>query len=722
MDIIQFLAQFFYRIRYRLLWGTFIVTALVVYFTQFLPYSYTVNSSIYAGVTNASSVTNEGFNLFSVNSTFDNLINIAKSKGTLEKVSVRLLATCLVYGDEYKDNHYILAKHHRQLLQTVPKEVIALIDRNSVEKTTENLIKYRKPSRTNFVFTAFSHPRSPFFSYNALNKINVKRLGNSDLIDINYTCSDPGITQNTIKILEDEITKAYEELRFSSTNNVIAYFEEQVRKAKENLTIEEDDLMNYNVQEEVINYIEQTKALAITKYEVEDRYEFARREYESALALVNMLEEKMDIRAQLIRSNTNLLQELNKVSTLNEKIMEQEIFTDDKTYNQNIELRNNKEALKKAETNITNISDKLNELGFSKEGVGIQDMVTEWLNAIVKEARAKAELKVLKERMEDIRDGYRTLSPVGTQVNRKERAVGIAESTYREQLRGLSEARLRLKNIEMSTSNLQVVSPPEYPLTDNGRKRLLYIICAFIGSIIFITGFSLLVELIDRTLRDAYRSRRLTGLPVIAAFNGTNNLKYRGFLKACNRRAAAYACQQINGYLQPNRATIINLLSIEEREGKSFLAKYFAQYWESEGLHVRIVNHDIDFEKESKSYVQAQQLSDFWQLNDAEQQPDIILVEYPALCHYDVPEKVLAESDFNLLVANAARLWSEKDNARLRSVKDILKDKSLYLYLNNADRETVESFTGELPPHNSVHSFFRRLAQLGLTSQKAAVK
>ena len=57
-----------------------------------------------------------------------------------------------------------------------------------------------------------------------------------------------------------------------------------------------------------------------------------------------------------------------------------------------------------------------------------------------------------------------------------------------------------------------------------------------------------------------------------------------------------------------------------------------------------------------------------------------------------------------------------------RCVNKLLLDKSLYLYLNNADRETVESFTGELPPHNSVHSFFRRLAQLGLTSQKAAVK
>ena len=42
--------------------------------------------------------------------------------------------------------------------------------------------------------------------------------------------------------------------------------------------------------------------------------------------------------------------------------------------------------------------------------------------------------------------------------------------------------------------------------------------------------------------------------------------------------------------------------------------------------------------------------------------------------------------------------------------------------LNNADREVVESFTGPLPPYNSLHSFLSNLAQLGLTSQKAAVK
>lgn len=122
MNIVQFLASFFYRIRYWLLWGSLLVTALVIYFTQFLPYSYTVNSSLYAGVTNSTNL--DGSQLININSTFDNIINIGKSKNTLAKVSVRLLATSLVYGDEWKDNMYIQAKHYRQLVQILPLSLI----------------------------------------------------------------------------------------------------------------------------------------------------------------------------------------------------------------------------------------------------------------------------------------------------------------------------------------------------------------------------------------------------------------------------------------------------------------------------------------------------------------------------------------------------------------------------------------------------------------------
>ena len=561
-----------------------------------------------------------------------------------------------------------------------------------------------------------------FYSMAALDRVELKRIGNSDILDISYTSADPGLTQLTIAFLIEELINAYEILRFKSTNDVIAYFEEQVRLAKVRLSEEEDNLMHYNVQERIINYGEETKALAATRYQVDDRLEAAKRTYEGAVALRKMLDEKMDVRAQIIRNNTNLLQELDKVSNLNQSIMEKEIFISDKSKSKSEELQKEKTELRQAEDRISSISDNLNEFAFTKEGVGIENMINEWLIALVNEARAQAEMKVLESRQQDIFDQYSHMSPVGTQVNRKERAIDIAEDNYRTQLSGLASANLRLKNIEMSTSNLQTVAPPSYPLTDNGRNRLMYILAAFFGSMIFIILYFLLIEVLDHTLRDPYRSKRLSGLPVIAAFNGISNLKYRGFLKACNRLAAAYCCNRLNKYMKVGEPTVINLLSINSREGKSFLAKYFIRHWESEGLRVRLVTHDYDFESNGKQYVQAQQLSDFWMLNEAEKTPDIILVEYPSIKDSSIPLPVLQKADVNLLIANACRLWRDSDNTTLAPFKEALKDTPFMLYLNNADRDVVESFTGELPPKMPIHSFISRLAQLGLTSQKNEVK
>lgn len=721
MNIAQFITQFLYRIRYWLLWGTLIVTGIVIYFTQFLPYSYTVEGSLYAGVTNSTSIDGSAVSMVTINSTFDNLIGIAKSRGTLEKVSIRLLANALTYGEEWKDNHYIQAANYRQLLQITPKEVLSLVDRKDVQKTTENLTTYRKVSDNNFVYAMFNRPVA-FYSASALDEISIKRDGASDILNIVYTSSDPGITQQTVIILIDELVKAYEVLRFKSTQDVIAYFKEQVRIAKIALNKEEDDLMNYCVQEQVINYGEETKFLAGTRYNVDDRVEEATRNFESASALLSMLEDKMDIRAKIIRNNSNLLKELEKVSRLNQDIMEQEIFISDKVQKDNDRLAYNKQALKEAEKNVVNISDNLNEYGISKEGVGIQSMVDEWLQALINEARAKAELKVLRERQQDIFNQYSHMSPIGTQVNRKQRAIGIAEDNYRTQLNGLANANLRLKNIEMNTSNLQTVAEPSYPLTDNGRRRAIYVFVAFVGSLVFIMAYFLLIELLDRTLRDPLRSKRLSGLPVIAAFNGTSNLKFRGFLKACNRLAAAYSCRQFNNYLQPHRPTIINLISMEQGEGKSFLSKYFADYWLTEDITVRIVRYGEDFDNESRAYVNAQSLSDFWVRNEAEAESDIILVEYPALSTSSIPLEVLKQADLNLLIANACRLWGSDDDAQMKPLKEALSDKPFFIYLNNADREVVEMFTGELPPKTPVHSYFSRIVQLGLTAKKASVK
>lgn len=722
MDIAQYISLFFYRIRYWLLWGSLLVTVLVIYVTQFLPFSYTVESSIYAGVSTSVSLNGSTASGTVVTSTFDNLIHIAQSRGTHKKVSLRLLANALTYGEEWHNNRYIQAKHYRQLIQQAPKEVLNLVDRKDVNKTLANLTAYDQAAPNNFTYALFNQ-NGPFYSAQALEGIKAIRAGNSDIITVSYTSADPGITQQTVEIVIDELVKAYEILRFKSTRDVIAYFEEQVRLAQKRLNEEEDKLLKYCIDKQVINYPEQSEALAMVRYAVDDRLELAVRTYEAAVALRKMLDEKMDVRAEILRNNTNLLRELDRISQLNQSITEREIFSTDSLDVHGQQLKKDRMELKKAEEAVDNIADNLNEFNFSKEGVGIQAMVDQWLQALVDEAKAGAEMKVLQARRQDIFRQFTDMSPVGTMVGRMERSIGIAEDNYRNQIGGLAAANLQLRNLEMNTSNLQEVSPPEYPLTDNGRKRLLYVLLAFLGSLFFITFYFLLIELLDRTLRDPLRAKRLTGLPVMAAFNGVSNLKYRGFLKVCNRLAAAYCCRRLNQYLVPGRPTVINLLSMEHGEGKSYLTRYFSNHWTEEGLTVRVVEAGLDFfYEENKDYVNARKLDDFWQLNEAEATPDILLVEYPPLHEATVPLSVLQQGDVNLLVANACRLWRISDSTTIRPIKEALGDTPLFLYLNNADREVVESYTGELPPHTYVHTYFSRLFHLGLTAKKAAVR
>ena len=98
MDITVYISRFLYRIRYQLLFGSMLVTLLVAYFTQFLPKTNTLSTSIYTGIVSSSGLSEDNkTSYFEQNSTFDNIINLTKSKGTLEKVSLKLFALNMMY-------------------------------------------------------------------------------------------------------------------------------------------------------------------------------------------------------------------------------------------------------------------------------------------------------------------------------------------------------------------------------------------------------------------------------------------------------------------------------------------------------------------------------------------------------------------------------------------------------------------------------------------------
>lgn len=549
MDITLYISRFIYRIRHQLVFGTLIITALVAYFSQFLEKKYTVTTSIYTGITSNTGLNDETRpDWQAVNNTYDNLVNLTKSRGTLENVSLKLLALNLMHGDPEIDNLYITANNYKKLIASVPEEILHLVDTASLDKTVNLFKEYKYSDSRNYLHELFNGS-SAFYSYNALSSIIIRRQGNSDLIEIAYTSTDPGITWNTVKLVSEELKYSYNNLRYQTANDIVKYYEEELKKLRVQLNKQENELTDYNVKNSVINYIEQTKAIAHSFADFENRYEETRRNYESSSSIIKNLEQYMDIRTKLVKSNEEFINTLAEVSRISGKITEIETFTSDEMLSKDQELVKYREELRDAEKKIGLITNNINSYKESKEGLAIEGLVQEWLNQTLIQAKAQADLKVLNERKNDFADQYKNYSPIGTRINQQEREIHVTEQSYLEVLHALNMAKMKQKNLQLTSSNLNTISDASYPLFSDKGKRFLLVVAAFIGSIIFIIGLNLVIELLDRTLRDAERARRLTGMNILGAFTGRNSqLKYRGFVKTCNRISAAYACNRLTPF------------------------------------------------------------------------------------------------------------------------------------------------------------------------------
>lgn len=719
MDITLYISRFIYRIRHQLVFGTLIITALVAYFSQFLEKKYTVTTSIYTGITSNTGLDDETRpDWQAVNNTYDNLVNLTKSRGTLENVSLKLLALNLMHGDPEIDNLYITANNYKKLIASVPEEILLLVDTTSLDKTVNLFKEYKYSDSRNYLHELFNGS-SAFYSYNALSSIIIRRQGNSDLIEIAYTSTDPGITWNTVKLVSEELKYSYNNLRYQTANDIVKYYEEELKKLRVQLNKQENELTDYNVKNSVINYIEQTKAIAHSFADFENRYEETRRNYESSSSIIKNLEQYMDIRTKLVKSNEEFINTLAEVSRISGKITEIETFTSDEMLSKDQELVKYREELRDAEKKIGLITNNINSYKESKEGLAIEGLVQEWLNQTLIQAKAQADLKVLNERKNDFADQYKNYSPIGTRINQQEREIHVTEQSYLKVLHALNMAKMKQKNLQLTSSNLNTISDASYPLFSDKGKRFLLVVAAFIGSIIFIIGLNLVIELLDRTLRDAERARRLTGMNILGAFTGRNSqLKYRGFVKTCNRISAAYACNRLTPYIKKGDTLCINILSLEEKEGKTFISRYFQESWEELGFNVKYLRVGQDIPIDASLFM-AEHIDKHIQL---ESRPDILIVEYPSIQQYGVPSHLLGSSQVNLLVANACRVWKNSDTELVKYLRDITEGTALYLYLNNATREAVEDFTGQLPPQTSMRSFANRMMYMGLTATNTAVK
>lgn len=716
MDYILYLLRPLWRVRWWIIIGTLIITTFVYYRAGNAHKTYNVDTTLYTGVISGYGVEDNAIaaNWAMAQNAIDNLINIIRSESTLKRVSMRLFSRILVQGDPEKDQNGITSSSYNYVYNHMKgspdgKTLISLIDKTSEENTLKNFQKYEKPDRNNYIYGLFYY-QHPYFSYTALQNIHVDKIGNSDLLRIHYSAGDPGVAYNTITLLMEEFVVEYRLLRYGETNKVISYFKSQLDSIGSELSKHEDDLTQYNVDNRIINYYDETKEVAAINKEFELRDQNVRFAYNSSKAMLAELERQMDSNAKLAIQNTDLIDKLRQASTLTGRITEMETISSSDS-NTDQQLQNYKKQLAQTRQELQKISNRYVGGKYSKEGISKTNIVEQWLDQTLRFEQAKAELEIVEKNRKEMDAKYRFFAPVGTTIKRKERLINFSEQNYLANLKSYNDALLRKKNLEMTSSTFKVLSPATYPISHESTNRKKTVMMACVASFIFLVALFLLIELTDRTLRDTIRTRKLTGCPILGSFPYLT--KSNPIYIQQDKIATQYLTNSILNFLSDRKEGqpfILNILSIEAGMGKTYLIERLQKLLESKGIKVCTLTDKINFDSASSTYTLAQNISDLYILQDE----DVVIVEYQSLDRISVPTLLLQSASMNLLVVSALKGWKNSDRAILRKLK-LQLGKSPYLYLNKAPRYEVENYTGMLPPYTFIRRLLYRLSQFALT-------
>lgn len=709
MELFKYIVRFIYRIRWWMVIFPCIAGIIAWFLTRNLEKTYDVKTTIFTGIISGYNVDASDTRNAQVH--LSNLMNIITTERTLKIVSLKLLARCLVYGDPERNTSYISAVHYQQLAAGVPRELQPLIDKQNEEKTYNNLVAFERPSINNFIYQLLNYTH-PYFSVPLLSQnIKVARLGNSDMIEIAYSANDPGIAYNTLEILNEEFVKQYHELRYGETNNVIKFFQEELARLGKMLTAAEDSLIDYNIEHRIINYGEQTKQVASmdATYQMMDNDLLIN--YSTSKALIDFYEYKLGDVAKLIRTNNEFMNKLQQMSKLNTQISTMEITPDE---NNQKTLEEQKGILNEAEKSINELALKLSAEAASTNNVSYETLIDQWLEQVILAEKTKAQMEARDIMREKLNEDFLYFSPIGATLGRKERHIGFVESNYMSTMGALNAAILRQKNLEMTSASLKIMNPPLFPLTSSPTNARMVILASMLGTLLFVIGYFLIIEILDRTLRDKIRTERITGGTVIGAYPKDSKLRYRRYNKAIDEMAVKQLSTALLPYLNANQQRVINLLSTEEKDGKTHIAQVLEQYWTEIGLDVRRITYDEDFLSEDRQYVQARNLTELCPDLDKE---EIVLIEYPVLKSNPLPPALLNAASVNLIIVRANRTWKNTDQDMYEHLLEIKQqDVPLLFYLTQADRDTVQDFTGQLPPYTTLKNLEYRLFQLGLTA------
>lgn len=587
-------------------------------------------------------------------------------------------------------------------------------------KTVENLTNFYNSSDTNFVYGLLHYGQSPHYSISSLkSSLQIYRINTSDLVRLVYTSDDPGICQQTLKIISNVFVKNYRLLRINQTNSVVEYFQRQVDSADRVLKNAEDRLLKFNKKNNIINYQEQTKYIASQKEDLDLYYQNQQVRMAESSAALRELETKLTRKDSIYLKSDIINQKRKELAELHEKIIINELSVENDIRIKN-EITKLQRETERIENEIKLYVDQLYLYGHSTQGITISNILNEWLvNALLYE-QAKASLVVLTQRKMDFVRTYQRFAPLGAMLKRIEREIQVSEQSYLALLNSLNMAKMRQQNLSMST-NIRIVDPPFFPISAKASKAKFLVLVAFLIGFFLVAFVIIILEYFDSSLKTPERVAKKIGVNKIGgAYPYINSEDEQQQLALVTNRLIDLTIQNLKMNLKGNslypaqKPYFVLFFSMTDEVGKTLIMNKVADKLRIQGEKVFTLNFKDDGESENDnntSYIYSigdefSSLSNLQELINnrslrMENYPyDYIFLEIPSILYHAYPIELLQETDASIMIVKASETWSKADIHAFDMIKEIVNTEPIVV-LNEAEDYALQEIVSGVKVHRS---------------------
>ncbi len=775
---------------------------IVGYLTRNSINIYESETTLYTGMASGSSVdVDKSINYNDSNTAFDNLITVIKSRETQQEVAIRLLTRHLILS---QSNQVTLTPSLGKFNQTIPEYVKSLVVKepktilkradekidtlvtSQVDSTkkfsfsnlnkSDTEYKYTLPinitaadyeltvtkltelcnsNDTNYV-SKLINSTNPNFSLAALSNINAKRLNESDLLDIKFQSDDPALSQVTLQILTEVSIKNFRKFKENRSDAVVKYFEFKLDQATSKLSKGEENLLDFNKKNNLVNFNEQSKSIAIEKEQLESEFNNKKASLAGHNAVIKRLEEKMGNQQIVQTISEKILDKRNQLGIINYKIASAESTvsgsnSDSKTLaGLNQQAEKLKEEIKQSVSELSSSSNSIS-------GVPISAILTDWISNVIEAENLKAEIDVLSTRIKDFRNRYESLVPAGSNIKRIEREISVAEQEYLENLHGLNQARLKMQDNELAAT-IKPIDLAFFPSNPVPNKRKLLIISAALFGFLIVLSYIFVMEYIDNTLKNKSNASKILNIPFMTLFPKILLKSKKVDLEFICNRMVGMALQNLkfnlNGQSNTKKPKTILIFSTLNQEGKSVIASNLINKLRGEAnkvLHIEIshkTTKDFDFAGISENgkgnkpgrfsvinwllgypdnrinvnhrflnypenkmaredyfhfepdelYYSAKNYPEILEQHNCQISfvPDYVFIELPPVLLYPYPTGLFNNANLSILICRSNRAWSSADKDALAEFQK-LTDNKIYFILNGVELLAVEKVMGVLP-------------------------